>query len=80
MQNENTIDFSEDYYKVSETMHNYFANFIKSGNPNGEKLPDWPAAKPIDPEPDIMIIDVESGVEKALNDARYVFMDKAFKN
>jgi len=75
-----TYAWTEDDYKVSETMHNYFANFIKSGNPNGEKLPDWPAAKPIDPEPDIMIIDVESGAEKALNDARYVFMDKAFKN
>ncbi len=75
-----TYAWTEDDYKVSETMHNYFANFIKSGNPNGEKLPDWPAAKPIDPEPNIMIIDVESRAEKALNDARYVFMDKAFKN
>jgi len=75
-----TYAWTEDDYKVSETMHNYFANFIISGNPNGEKLPEWPAAKPDDAEPDIMIIDIESGAKKALNDARYVFMDKVYKN
>lgn len=75
-----TYAWTEADYKVSETMQNYFANFIKSGNPNGGKLPEWPAAKPYDPEPPIMLIDTVSGARKALNDARYVFMDKAYKN
>jgi para-nitrobenzyl esterase len=75
-----TYAWTEDDYKVSETMHNYFANFIKSGNPNGEKVPEWPAAKPNDPEPDIMIIDIVSGAEKASKDARYVLMDKIYQN
>ncbi|HEX5960552.1 MAG TPA: carboxylesterase family protein [Rhodanobacteraceae bacterium] len=29
---------------VSATMEGYFANFIKTGNPNGAGLPRWPAA------------------------------------
>ena len=31
-------------YQVSATMQGYFANFIKTGNPNGPGLPHWPAA------------------------------------
>ncbi|MCC6279087.1 MAG: carboxylesterase family protein, partial [Saprospiraceae bacterium] len=34
--------WTEDDYKVSATMLQYFANFIKNGNPNGDKLPEWP--------------------------------------
>jgi carboxylesterase type B len=30
-------------YKVSATMESYFANFIKTGNPNGAALPKWNA-------------------------------------
>ena len=32
-------------HQVSHTMHGYFANFIKTGNPNGEGLADWPEFK-----------------------------------
>jgi para-nitrobenzyl esterase len=30
-------------YEVSKTMQAYFVNFIKTGNPNGPGLPNWPA-------------------------------------
>ncbi|MCL6524420.1 MAG: carboxylesterase family protein [Thermoflavifilum sp.] len=30
-------------YRVSEIMEGYFARFIKTGNPNGDALPHWPA-------------------------------------
>lgn len=72
--------WTADDYKVSETMHNYFANFIKTGNPNGAKLPEWSVAKAGDTTPPVMIIDVESRTEKSQNDARYLFLDKAYKN
>lgn len=72
--------FSEDDLKASEAMQNYFANFIISGNPNGEKLPVWNAAKRGDNTPDIMVIDAVSKPEKAVNDDRYRFLDKAYGN
>ena len=72
--------WTEDDFKVSETMQNYFANFIKTGNPNGAKLPEWKVAKAGDPTPPVMIINVESKTENAQNDARYSFLDRAYKN
>jgi para-nitrobenzyl esterase len=38
--------WTPDDYQVSKTMQAYFANFIKTGNPNGPGLPTWPALKP----------------------------------
>lgn len=52
--------WTEDDYKVSKTMQDFFANFIINGNPNGAKLPQWNAAKPDDASPDVMNINVES--------------------
>jgi para-nitrobenzyl esterase len=34
---------SGDDEKVSETLRRYWLNFAKTGNPNGEGLPNWPA-------------------------------------
>ena len=36
--------WTADDRKVSATMSAYFANFIKTGNPNSGPLPDWPRA------------------------------------
>lgn len=72
--------WTTDDYKVSEVMQNYFANFIKTGNPNGNDQLEWPAAQAADPNPPVMILDTESKVIKANNDARYLFLDKAYGN
>jgi para-nitrobenzyl esterase len=72
--------WTADDYKVSETMQSYFANFIKTGNPNDEGLPDWPAALGSDPTPSVMILNTESKAVKAMQDARYEFLDKAYNN
>ena len=72
--------WTEDDFKVSETMQNYFANFIKTGNPNGENLAEWPSAEANDTTPPIMIINTESVAKNAGNDARYEFLDKTYGN
>lgn len=76
----NDYAWTDDDYKVSKTMEDYFANFIKTGNPNGSGLPEWSAAKAGDSNPDVMVIDVTSNNIKAANDARYHFLDKAYGN
>lgn len=72
--------WTADDKKVSSTMSNYFANFIKTYNPNDGSLPEWTSAKGSDATPPVMIIDVNSRTEKALNDARYELHDKIYKN
>jgi len=59
--------------RVSETMEAYFANFIKTADPNGKGLPVWPAVKP--GVSDVMVIDVKSRVEKERNQERYRWME-----
>ncbi|MEH6406730.1 MAG: carboxylesterase family protein [Leeuwenhoekiella sp.] len=68
-------EWTDDDHKVSETIEDYFANFIKTGNPNGEGLPQWPAANANDDEPEVMIINTESKAVKATHDDRYRFLD-----
>ncbi|WP_074671646.1 carboxylesterase/lipase family protein [Maribacter dokdonensis] len=72
--------WTADDYKVSKVMMTYFANFIKTGNPNGEGLPKWNPSKPNDTTPPVMVLDTESKLVKAPNDERYEFLDKSFKN
>ncbi len=73
-------EWTADDYKVSQTMEDYFANFIKTGNPNGGNLPNWPAVAKTATDPAVMIIDVDSKAIKAPNDDRYRFLDKAYGN
>lgn len=57
-------DWTEDDYKISELFLSYYANFCKTGNPNGEGLPTWtPINGKLDAAP-VMQIDVTSA-EKA---------------
>jgi len=72
--------WEKDDYKVSETMSDYFANFIIHGNPNGNKLPEWPSANATDLNPPVMLIDVVSKTIQAQNEERFIFLDKYYKN
>lgn len=62
-------------YKVSNLMQNFFANFIKTGNPNGKDLPNWKSLTTAEPIY-FMRIDKNSGSEVEKNRARYLFLDK----
>lgn len=69
--------WTTDDYTVSETMQGYFANFIKTGNPNGAGLPEWPAAAAQDPAPPVMQLDVQSKAVPSTVEARYQFLDRS---
>jgi para-nitrobenzyl esterase len=70
--------WTDDDYKVSETMQQYFANFIKTGNPNGPGLPQWPVTTPNGPA-QVMHIDVTSAVKPEQHRERYLLLEKAAK-
>lgn len=70
-----TYDWQPEDYKVSEIMQAYFANFIKTGNPNGLGLPIWPAAGSSGTV-QVMNIDVNTRAEPEKNRGRYLFLDK----
>jgi para-nitrobenzyl esterase len=59
--------------KVSGVMEAYFANFIKSGDPNGKGAPTWTPMKAGVSE--IMVIDVHTHAEKEKHPERYRWMD-----
>jgi para-nitrobenzyl esterase len=70
--------WTPDDYKVSQIMQDYFANFIKTGNPNGAGLPKWNQVDPGKPV-QVMKIDVKTRSETETNRDRYLFMDKQAK-
>jgi para-nitrobenzyl esterase len=65
-----------DDYEVSKVMQAYFVNFIKTGNPNGPGLPDWPAYR-ADNNYQRMRIDVKSQAEPEAHRDRYLALDAA---
>jgi para-nitrobenzyl esterase len=70
--------WTPDDYKVSEAMQGYFANFIKTGQPNGPGLPNWPIGTVgSDSRVMRMRIDVTPRVEPEPR-PRYLFLDQFF--
>jgi len=71
-------DWQPEDYKVSEIMQAFFANFVKTGNPNGLGSPEWPAvdnSKGVQ----VMHINVDTKAMEDKNGKRYLFMDRTAK-
>ena len=71
-------DWQPEDYVVSDIFSNYYVNFVKTGNPNGLGLVDWPTtnSKAIAP---VLQIDVSTFVKEDPNmEKRYEIMDKLF--
>lgn len=66
--------WTPDDYKVSKVMQEYFANFIKTGNPNGAGLASWPKFS----AGQRMVIDVNTRAERDRVRARYEFLDQFY--
>jgi para-nitrobenzyl esterase len=71
-------DWTPDDYKVSKLMQEYFANFIKTGNPNGPGLPKWPTVTEGE-KVQYINIDVNTTLEVEKNRDRYIYLDKVTK-
>ncbi len=69
--------WTADDYKVSETFQEYFANFVKTGNPNGGTLPAWPAVNG-GKDVQILHLDVETRAEPDTTLERYRFLERFF--
>jgi para-nitrobenzyl esterase len=72
----NVYAWSDDDYKVSKVMQEYFANFVKTGNPNGSGLPQWPAVN--SGASQFMRIDVDTHAEPDRTRDRYLFLDSIY--
>lgn len=62
-------------FAVSSVMESYFANFIKTGNPNADKLPAWPAVEG-GGNSQFLHIDVQTGAEMEKHRGRYLVLSK----
>ncbi len=70
--------WTDDDYKVSATMQDFFSNFIKTGNPNGKSVPNWPSTKTAKPSP-VMYIDVKSESKQDPFAKRYDLLQSLLK-
>ena len=75
-------DWQDEDYAISKLFLTYYANFCKTGNPNGEGLPKWSAITKdnLDAAP-VMIIDVESKeVASPEKEKAYRTLEKFYKS
>ena len=72
------FDWQPEDYMISEIFSQYYVNFVKTGNPNGLGLPEWPSTNGKSVAP-VLQIDVNTEVKAdAQMEKRYEFIDQLF--
>ena len=66
--------------RASQTMEGYFANFIKTGNPNGTGLPHWPAVRESDGGILRQVVAAHTSTEVDHGAARQAFLKQFFED
>jgi para-nitrobenzyl esterase len=75
------VPWTKGDFKVSDIMSSYWANFAKTGNPNGKGLPDWPQYNKADGFQVMHLADDRSHAAAEKYRDRYLFLDaQAAKN
>jgi len=69
------VPWAEDDFKVSEAMATYWTNFIKTGNPSGSGLADWPQYKGRDGYTVMHLSGKKLGAAPETVRPRYEFLD-----
>jgi len=63
--------------RVSDQMQSYWTNFARTGDPNGDGLPQWPVYKAADAWP-VMHLDATSVAKPDALRGRYLFLDEVW--
>jgi para-nitrobenzyl esterase len=66
--------WTADDHKISDVFQSYYANFVKSFDPNGPGLPKWPAATPASVQ--VLTIDVVTRAAPESHRDRFLFVDQ----
>ena len=75
LQSQEGVTWDDDDFKLSLLIADYWANFIKTGNPNGPGLPNWPAYSKKDGYQVMRLIDSNSHAAPDTTRPRYEFLD-----
>jgi para-nitrobenzyl esterase len=67
--------WTADDFKVSDAMSSYWANFVKTGSPDGAGLPQWPVYEPSDSFQVMHLSGKSIHAAPEANRARYEFLD-----